>query len=256
MLARSSPSKRPRKPCKRDHTPRALRIVSPQCAQRSEPSKADSLHASDTTLSSLPTVGEVQHTYQQVQESILDRSDPALKRQLPHTQQPTSNSRSEFETYTYHDDTTSVPQHTSSFSRCIARAFNPTTLAFSIECGEYRFGRIPCWDERAGCCRNNDHLFSLRTRRSYYYTIERRFPHPHHLHPPHPTPKLRLFLSIFFLPTANTNVSFFDPLLPFFFSLLAVRMHGSFTLLYFLASIIISISPPRVHLSAVCFVCF
>ena len=58
MLAKSSPSKRPRKPCKRDHTPRALRIASPLCAQRSEPSKADSLQESDLTLSSLPTGGE------------------------------------------------------------------------------------------------------------------------------------------------------------------------------------------------------
>jgi hypothetical protein len=139
-LARSSPSKRPRKPCKRDHTPKALRIVSPLCAQRSERSETDSLHASDITSSSLPKDGEVQHTYQQVQESILDRSNPALKPQRPRTQQPTSNSLPEFETYTYHDDTTSVPQHKSSFSRCICRAYNTIDLSFQHRVSRASFG--------------------------------------------------------------------------------------------------------------------
>jgi hypothetical protein len=51
-LARLSPSKRPRKPCKRDHSLRAPKIVSALCAQQSEHSETRSLNTSDSPLSS------------------------------------------------------------------------------------------------------------------------------------------------------------------------------------------------------------
>ena len=89
MLAKSSPSKRPRKPCKRDRSLRAPRIVSAPCAQRSEPSEAGPLSRSDNTLLSLHLDREIQRDAQRATESVeLSNLDSSL------THEPTSNSPS------------------------------------------------------------------------------------------------------------------------------------------------------------------
>jgi hypothetical protein len=101
--------------------------VSPLCARQSEPSEADSLYASDITLSRLPLDCKVQHTFQRAKESI-GRPNHTLKLQLPLTQtQPLIAHPSS--KYTYHDDTTSALQHTS-FYRCITAVHTTTNPDF------------------------------------------------------------------------------------------------------------------------------
>lgn len=205
-LARSSPSKRPRKPCKHDHTPRALRIVSPQCAQRSEPSKADPLQASNLTLSSLPTGGEKSSIPISgcMSRFLPGRTPHSSASYLTHNNQPLIAHPSSKHTHITTTRRAFLNIHPL-FPTAFAVHSTNNTLAFSIECREYHFGRIPCWDERAGCCRNNDHLFSLRTRRSYYYTIERRFSSSSSILPIRP--RSPGFLLLCLLSTANTEIS-------------------------------------------------
>jgi len=147
MLARSSPNRKPRKPCKRDHTPRAPRIVSPLCARLSEPSEADSLHTSDITLSSLPMDWKVPLSVSRRKRRSINRPVELHSRAASCFSHTTTNqpliAAPEFRNiHINHDDTTSVllPNiHPSFFSRYILPCIHLTTtftLPFSIECRE------------------------------------------------------------------------------------------------------------------------
>jgi hypothetical protein len=170
-LARSLPSKKPRKPCKRDLTPRAQRIVSPLCVRQSEPSEADSLHTSDITLSSLPMDWKVQHTCQKAKEAI-DQSvgrTTHLKSQLllSHNNQPLIAAPEFRNIHINHDDTTRVllPNIHPSFSLPLHLPCIQTThhLDLSASSVEYRLAAIPAEASERVECRSivsSLHLFS------------------------------------------------------------------------------------------------